>query len=799
MRSPPCPPRRPARRPSCPALWLGGAALALSLGGGRVLLAQNGPRPVPPPPILPTNADPASGGAPATAAAAERLARERAARGGSARVYPIDPETAPRPAARAVRTPRPITVDGRLDEAEWALAEPLGEFVQQLPHTGMPAVYPTEVRILYDAENLYVAALNHDPHPERAITSGLERDFVSSNSDAFGIALDTFHDRRNSFLFIVNPKGAVRDEQTFNDSRTIVDAWEGIIQVRTAEQDSSWTVEMAIPLRTLRFDARLPMQTWGLNLIRRVRRVNETSYWAPLERQYRVHRMSQAGTLEGLEGLAQGRNLLIKPYALTGSSQGAQVPASARGTNADLGGDLKYGVTPSLTLDLTANTDFSQVEVDQEQVNLTRFSLFFPERREFFIENSGVFTFGDVTERNYRMGSSLGDFTFFNSRQIGLSRDGRPLPILGGGRLTGRVGGWEVGLLDMRTRGVTAQPGENFAVARVRRNVLGNSDVGVLLQSRDAAGGAYNRAWGVDANLRPRGNLIVNSYLASSEAAGEGSDGHAARTTVAYRGRLWNTSAMWKRVSDSFDPGLGFVRRRGMQQWYGTAGVHARPRWARVQELVPYVEADYIGDLASQLDTRSLSAGLEVHFQPDGLLTMEVSDQFDRLETPFTIFPGQRIPVGPYGWREGRIEYQSGQGRPVYGTVRLAGGEFYDGTRRTVGGSLTWRPRYDLVLETGLQRNDVARPGGGFVADLASLRLRYARSTRLFGSAFVQYNTQARAFVTNARVNFRYRPLSDVFLVYTERRNTDGGARDPRWGLVNERSVALKVTRMLAF
>lgn len=772
----------PQRRPGPRVLGgaLVGALLLASAGAPRVAAGQSGPRPaVVPDPTAPPSAPPSVS---------------------AARVYPIDPETAPRPTARATRTPRPLTVDGRLDEAEWALAEPLGEFVQQLPHTGMPALYRTEVRILYDAEHLYVGAVNHDPEPGRAITSGLERDFVSSNSDAFGIALDTFHDRRNSFLFIVNPKGALRDEQTFNDSRTIVEAWEGVVQIRTAQQDSSWTVEMAIPLRTLRFDARLPVQAWGLNLLRRVRRVNETSYWAPLERQYRVHRMSQAGTLEGLEGLAQGRNLQVKPYALTGRSAGAQVPASARGTSADLGGDLKYGVTPSLTLDLTVNTDFSQVEVDQEQVNLTRFSLFFPERREFFIENSGVFTFGDVTERNYRMGSSLSDFTFFNSRQIGLSRDGRPLPILGGGRLTGRVGGWEVGLLDMRTRGVTAQPGENFAVARVRRNVLGNSDVGVLVQSRDAPGGAYNRAWGVDANIRPRGNLIVNSYLASSEAAGEGSDGHAARTTVAYRGRLWNTSAMWKRVSDTFDPGLGFVRRRGMQQWYGTAGVHARPRWARVQELVPYVEADYISDLSSQLDTRSLSAGLEVHFQPDGLLTMAVSDQFDRLETPFTIFPGQRIPVGPYGWREGRIEYQTGQGRPVYGTVRASGGEFYDGTRRSVGGSLTWRPRYDLVLETGLQRNDVDRGAlGGFTADLASLRLRYARSTRLFGSAFVQYNTQARAFVTNARVNLRYRPLSDVFVVYTERRNTDGGARDPRYGLVNERSVALKVTRMLAF
>ena len=707
----------------------------------------------------------------------------------------INPETVARPTFKATRISTPIVVDGRLDEVAWQNATVLTDFVQQLPKTGYPSKFRTEVRVLYDATNLYVGSINYDPEPSRAITVGLERDFVSSNSDIFGLVLDTFFDRRNSFLFLVNPMGAVRDEQTFNDSRTIVEAWDGISRVKTARQDSSWTVELVIPLRTLRFDASRDPQSWGINFIRRVRRVNETSYWAPLERQYRLHRMSKAGTLEGLTGLKQGRNLQVKPYALGGNSRGAQVPTSSLGTRGDVGGDIKYGVTPSLTLDLTYNTDFSQVEVDQQVVNLTRFGILFPERREFFIENSGVFTFGDVQERNYRMGADLRDFTLFNSRQIGLTPDGLPLPIAGGGRLTGRVGQWEVGMLNMQTQqGAGSAPGENFGVARVRRNVFGNSDIGILAANRQATdgSGAFNRSYGVDANIRLLGNLIVNTYLAGSRADTGVADGTAGRLSVAYRGRLWNTSAMVKRVSDDFNPGIGFVNRRGFQQAYGTAGIHARPKLRGIQELNPYVEADVYHDLDGTPQSHQVRGGFDIAFQPDGELKLEVNDWADRLDRAFSPFPGRTIPVGSYRWRNARASYTSTQRFPVYGTLTAETGEFYNGTNNVVGGSVTWRPRYDFNIEGTFQHNDVSLPTGAFSADLAGLRMKYSWSTTLFGSAFVQYNTQTRSMVTNARVAWRWAPLSDVFVVYTERQNTLTNVR-------NERSVALKVTRMLAF
>lgn len=712
------------------------------------------------------------------------------------RKYPLDPETAPRPTTRAVRTSERIEIDGRIDEAAWAAAEPLTDFVQQLPTTGARSAYPTIVRVLYDDEHLYVSAVCIQKKKD-IIVAGLERDFNSSNSDIFGLTLDTFLDRRNSFLFLVNPGGAVRDEQTFNDSRNVVDAWEGVIRTKTVVTDTAWFAEIAIPFTTLRFAKSSTPQDWGVNFIRRVRVVNETSYWSPLDRQYRIHRMSKAGTLVGLEGLTPGRNLTLKPYALAGNSRGAQVPSTSLGARYDAGMDLKYGVTSGLTLDLTTRTDFSQVEVDQEQVNLTRFSTFFPERRDFFIENSGSFTFGDVTERNYRMGASLSDFTLFQSRRIGLTNDGRPISILGGGRLTGRAGSYELGFMNMQTdefEATTATPAENFTAARVKRNILGKSDVGVMFLNRQSTSGgdAYNRAWGADANIRLFDVMVINSYIAGSEAPGGSSDGTAGRVSVAWRDRFWDVSTFFKRVDDTFNPGMGFVRRRAMEHSFGTLGIHARPNIPRVQEVNPYVSAHYLTNLDHLLETRTLAAGVSIALQPDGFIDAEVRDMFERVPRSFEIFPGNTVLAGAYAWREATAGFTSSGARALSGNVRLTAGDFYDGSRTSVSVGGTWRPRYDVLMELSLQRNQVDLPRGAFDADVAGLRMRYSWSTALFGSAFVQYNAESKQLVTNARINFRYAPLSDVFLAYTDRRNQ-------RTDITNERSIAIKATRLIAF
>ncbi|MEX0979998.1 MAG: DUF5916 domain-containing protein, partial [Gemmatimonadota bacterium] len=575
------------------------------------------------------------------------------------------------------------------------------------------------------------------------------------------------------------------------------------IEARVELTDSAWVVEMAIPFTTIRFDPNRPEQDWGINFLRRVRRANESSYWSPLSRREVIHRMSRAGTMTGLDGIRAGRNLTVKPFVLGADSRGLQVAEGMQGSRYDAGLDVKYGITSGMTMDLTYRTDFAQAELDQEQVNLTRFSLFFPERREFFIENSGVFQFGDQSERNYRMGASLRDFTLFHSRRIGLAPGGQPIPILGGGRVTGRMGDFDVGVLTMQTESMDGLPGENFTVARIKRNLFGNSDVGVLAVNRQETGdlgsGAFNRSWGVDANIRLLDNLILNGYLAGSDASAEGSSGIAGRAAVAWRDRFWNTSAFVRRVGDDFDPGAGFVRRSGVVHRYATLGVHPQPPVSWIEEVNPYVEVDVVTDLAGRLETREVSAAVSTSLRSGANISVSMNDRFERLSAPFTIARDVVLESGDYGFRQATVSYRSTSARALSGNARVTRGDFWSGTRTAFSAGASWRPRYDLLLDVALERNAVELPEGEFQADVARGGVRYALSTRLSGRAFVQYNRQTDQWVTNIRTNFRHAPLSDVYLIYTERRGRAGLVDDALAEGPLERSLALKVTRSFGF
>lgn len=771
--------------PVVPALL---ALLLASAGGVSGLAAQDADAAAPPP-TAPASAYP----------------------GPTPWTFPLDPERAPRPEVRAVRVTQPIVIDGVLDEEVWATAMPVGHFVQGVPDNGMPATHPTVVRLLYDDDHLYVGVVNYDSEMDRLMIAGLEHDFNPGSGDLFAVSLDTFLDRRNSFLFFVNPGGAVRDEQTFNDSRNVSVAWEGPVRARVSHTDSAWVVEMAIPFSTVRFDPGRPVQEWGINFLRRVRRLNESSYWSPLSRREVIHRMSRAGTLTGMEGIQAGRNLTVKPYVLGADSRGSQVPAAVAGDRYDAGVDLKYGVTSGITADLTWRTDFAQAELDQEQVNLTRFSLFFPERREFFIENSGVFQFGDQTERNYRMGASLRDFTLFHSRRIGLTASGRPIPIVGGGRVSGRAGAFELGVLNMQTEALDDLPAENFSVARVKRNVMGNSDIGFLLVNRQAtgegSGGAYNRSWGVDANIRLLGNLVVTSYLAGSDAGADGvpggggdpggdaspdASGTAWRLGAAWRDRFWNTSTFVRRIGEGFDPGVGFVRRSNVTHAYGTVGIHHYPAAPWLEEVAPYVEVDHVSDLDGVLETRRVSGGVDLNLRSGTGFSITANDRFERISSPFTISSGVVLAPGDYRFRDGVLSYSSSSAHSLTGNARVGFGEFWSGTRTFFSAGASWRPRYDLFMDLSLERNQVDLPEGEFEADVARGGVRYAFSTRLSGSAFLQYNRQTDQWITNVRWNFRHAPMSDVYLIFTQRQSQ--GGEGPL-----ERSVALKVTRLFGF
>jgi Domain of unknown function (DUF5916) len=708
-----------------------------------------------------------------------------------------DPEAYPRPSAAALRVSAPPRVDGRLDDDAWKGATVLTDFIQSQPDAGRLATERTEVRIVYDDEALYIGGMMHDSDPGAYVVQSLERDFPSlstRDADIFSVTLDTFLDRRNSFIFLVNPYGAYRDGQTFNDSRSEDFGFDVPITVKTALLDDGWSVELRIPWSGLRYDGGRSTQDWGLNLGRRVRRKNEDSYWAPLDRRDPLHRMSKAGTLHGLTGLPRGSSVSVKPYALANDQSGSSVAPPQAGAGEEVGFDAKYGVTPGLTLDLTVNTDFSQVEVDQERVNLTRFPLFFPEQRDFFVENSGSFTFGDQTERSYRMGASLTDFTLFHSRRIGLL-EGEPVPILGGGRLSGSVGEWEVGALDMRTGAQDTLPGENFAVLRLKRKVADGSDVGAMFIDRAAVGTSgqgESRSYGADANVRLFRALVVNSYLARTETPGATGDQTATRFGAAWRDLHWDISALYRRIGDGFNPTVGFVSRTNIRHTYVTVGTHRRPDLPGIQEINPYVELHRYVSLGDTLVTRLASAGLMADLRSGGTVSASVTRRHELVAIPFIVSDGT-IPAGAYDFGEASLAMQTSAGRPLSLDLTLGGGGYYDGDRRSVGGGFRWLASHQLALTGSADYNRLVLPEGTFTSAVYAGRLKYAFSTQAFLSLNVQYNQDVDQLVSYARFNVIYGPLSDFFVVLTERRQLGAGSG------VLERVLTAKVTKLLTF
>ncbi|MDH3225245.1 MAG: DUF5916 domain-containing protein, partial [Gemmatimonadota bacterium] len=514
-----------------------------------------------------------------------------------------------------------------------------------------------------------------------------------------------------------------------------------------------------------------------------------------IPQQFRVFRMSMAGTLEGLPPFRPGRNLQVKPFVTGSRFDGRLRPAGAE-DDLDVGLDAKWAVTPQLTLDLTALTDFSQVEVDAEQINLTRFSLFFPEKRDFFLENDGVFTFADDASRAFRSGSGPGDFKLFHSRRIGLSDARQPLPIAGGARLSGRVGRYELGFMDMQTREGSGASAENFAVARVRRSVSTASDIGFMLVNRqETQGGSdYSRAAGIDANFR-FARLQVNAYGALSDDPASEGDRSTGMVQVGWRDPVLDFSVLGKHVGAGFDPGAGFVSRTGVNQWFASGGVHLRQPVRWITEVNPYTDVSEHYAPGGGLESREIKPGLVVVAGDGGQLTAEYSRRWERLSDPESIL-GVTLPAGQYEFGATTLGYTANSGRTVSGTISVSAGDFFDGARTSLSGSLSFRPNEHLLMQGTIQRNRLNLAGQPVQADLLQGRIRYGFNTRAFFATFVQYNRVARELITNVRFNLIHAPLSDVFVVLSERRQTDPAPGD--WSVL-DRGITIKITRLVQF
>ena len=724
------------------------------------------------------------------------------------------------PEGRLLATAAPVSraprIDGRLDDPLWATVPRVSGFVQSEPDEGKPATEQTEVMVAFDADNLYVAAILHDREPGRLVVNDIRKDFREEDQDDFEVILDTFDDRRNGYVFITNAEGARHDRQMANEGRETNASWDAIWTVRTRRADDGWTVEMAIPFRALRFE-QSESAAWGINFARRIRRKNEVTYWSPVPRQFKIDRVSAAGTLEGLRTAGAGRDLRVKPYVSARSVRDLDVGARFH-DQVDGGADVKLGLTRGLTLDATVNPDFAQAEADEQQVNLTQFSQFFPEKREFFLESSGIFYVGDAARNKVNPSPTPDeDLLLFFSRRIGLDDDGRTIPISGGARLTGKVGGASVGALSLQTHEAFGLPANNYAVFRARRNVLAGSDIGLVFMNRQGTGrelagvARYNRVYGGDANLRLFHDWDWNNYYVRSATPDAGPGQYAWRSTVNHEGNFFHVKAGAMELGEGFRDDLGYYRRTNVRKYLLDSGLRPRPAWWAAhgtRELHPHVTWDYYQDLSGRMVGKRLHTGFSWFFDDGGFTELSVNPRFERLDAPFTVFaqPARDsvvIPVGGWAWTEYMWKFQSDASRMLSASMDAIAGGLWSGTQRTVRGTVTLRPSYRLRLSGGLQRTaanmtrGTETPRTRFTATLYTARAGYSFNTNMFLDALTQFDPARHQMDANVRFNLIHHPLSDLFVVYNESRITRFDSAMER--MPAGRSLIVKATQMLAF
>ncbi len=692
-------------------------------------------------------------------------------------------QTAPLKTLEAVAISEPIRLDGVLDEPAWALAKPGTGFVQREPDTGQPASQETEVRVLYTPTVLYIGLELYDREPARVISKEMQRDEPLWRDDAVDIVLDTFDDDRNAYLFETNPNGARTDALITDEGRSFNLQWDGVWDVAARRSERGWSAELAIPFSTLRFDP--TAQAWGFNVLRYIRRRAEQAFWAPILLDGDVKRVSLYGRLTGLRDIRPGLNLNVKPFALASASKGAD-PATGRKKN-DLayGLDLKWGVTRGVSLDLTAKTDFAETEVDALQVNLTRFPLFFPEKRYFFLENAGIFDFGPspVTSTDTPL------LKVFFSRRIGLGPNGEQVPIDWGTRLTGRLGEWSFGLLDVQSDstvvGAQGVPRDNWAALRVTRNFGQRSSFGAIVTQRHN-GGNDNRAYGFDLSYKPTAQLGFESYVAGSDNSRPGgkSDWTGGAAAI-FTGSVLAARLGGDHIGETFDPEAGFLLRTGVDRYVVRAAYEPRPQDPHLLNLHFEVDSRVYRGVSGQVES-------EAHrFDILGARTSKASeaylylaDYFERLSVPFTIAPAVTIAPGAYRFDDVGIRYLTHSSRRVSVEGSLEVGDFYDGQHLSSAFTLRLRPNRFLRSETAWQLEDVSLPAGSFTANVLRQRFALALTPRLLTNVFLQYNQQARVASLNVRFNWTYRPGSDVYLVYTQRWKTTTASSAPNdWQL----------------
>jgi uncharacterized protein DUF5916 len=672
-----------------------------------------------------------------------------------------------------------VTLDGRLDEPFWSKAVPAADFIQIDPANGMPATESTEVRIVFDSDALYLGVTCFDSEPDRWIGWQLRRDERLVSDDSFMWTIDTFLDGRTGYLFEMNPSGVMADTLigVGGENRE----WDGVWNARARRSEIGWTLEIEIPFRTLNFDP--GSDAWGVNFQRVVARKNEQSIWSGWARNQGLRRMTNAGLLTGIRDVTQGHGLDIKPYGLVSSlaSPGRGKPAMA--TDADAGIDLFYNPTPLLRTVLTVNTDFAQTEVDQRQINLTRYSLFFPEQRDFFLDGATSFDF--ASDSGESGGSMFGPVARGNeerlipffSRRIGLTAEATPQPIDFGTKVTGQAGAQDLGLLHVRTGEENDFSSEDFTVARVKRRLLRQSYIGALYTRRDArlAGAGPSHTAGIDARL------ATSSFLGDQNLEGDGwvlynsqpriASGNAAfGASLRYPNDRWNARVDATEVQENFDSAVGFVSRRAYRQYSQAVEFGPRPANHRyLRQVVVGARLDTMTDLHNGLLKRNIvvqPAQLVFHSQDNIRLT--VFRRYERLDTPFTLTREITLPVGAaYTSHRYRVFVNTANRRrlAVNGSIEL--GQFYSGTRADQGLGIAVRARPGVFFSLTGNWNHVTLPEGRFTARLYRVVAETHLSPFISLVNNVQYDNQSAVLGWQSRFRWIVTPGSDLYVVYT--------------------------------
>ena len=711
-----------------------------------------------------------------------------------------------RTTVRATRLTQEIRLDGRLDEAVYQTVPPITDFIQQLPDEGALASERTDAWVFFDETSLYVSARAFDSAPPSEwVANEMRRDVGQlRQNDSFSFLLDTFHDRRNGVAFLVTPIGGYSDFAVTNEGNVNTD-WNIVWDVRTGRFEGGWTVEIEIPFKSLRYQPG-ETQVWGIQLRRVVRRRNEAAYLTAVPISAArgnsviagLWRVSEAATLVGLEVPPLSIDAEIKPYAIAGLRTDVDAnPPTENDADADFGLDVKYRLTQNLTADFTLNTDFAQVEVDERQVNLTRFDLFFPEKREFFLEGRGNFDFA-------RGGGGRGGEgvpTVFFSRRIGLE-GGQIVPITAGGRMTGKVGPFDVGVVNMQTgdEATSGAVSTNFTVVRVKRDILRRSSVGGIFTNRSVSlvDDGASQVYGVDGRLAFYDDFSLAGYFANAQTPARNGKDNSYQGRFDYTGDRYGLRYGHLVVEDRFLPEVGFVPRENFR--WNSASARFSPRSQSIDLVRRFVVVGSFDHIATadqgELETREAQLLLESEFENSDQLSFFFNDHYELLTTPFTISPGVTIPVGGYDFRNFRVSYRFGAQRQVSGQIAVRTGGFWSGDNTSVSlsrGRVEVTPQ--LSLEPSISFNWVDLPEGSFTTQLARARFTYTFTPRMFFSGLLQYSSGGDSFSTNLRFRWQYSPGSEIFVVYSEDRDTDPLVPD-RFTELRNRGLVVKINRL---